>query len=143
MIPWLWVLVSASVAGALTWWVCSEIGKRKFLEAVETLDQLLSVVADLKSQVNQFGKRAEKAEALVKVPLEANASFEKQRDDAWARYHAAGIGAGNAQAMLLRSLEGAVRELNKYREKDGLEPVQVNDGLREIVAEFKREHGTP
>jgi hypothetical protein len=101
----------------------------------EELDEMLL-------QVKGFQKRTEEAERLLKVHMDANASFEQQRNDAWSRYHAAGISAGNAQAMLLRNLEGVVGELNKFRKRDKLPLVEVNPGLREIVSEFKREHGS-
>jgi len=75
-----------------------------------------------------------------KTHREMNEQFEAQRQEAWRRYHAAGSAAGNAQAMLLRQLEEAVRQLNQYRQKDGKKPIQVNPSLKGVVEEFKRDH---
>ena len=145
MIPWWWYLVSLGVL-----LVVLGVAVVQLLAAIrresrwkETADDMRAELDELQLNLKDFQKRAQEAERLAKVHLEANAAFEKQRDDAWKRYHAAGIGAGNAQAMLLRSLEGAVRELNKYRAAEDKPPVEVNPGLRDIVSEFKREHGTP
>lgn len=143
MIEWWWLLVAVSVTGVLMWMF---IGKKlreeqqKSFVWQKAIEVARGEFDGLLLQVKDFRKRAEKAEGLAKVHMEANANFEKQRNDAWARYHAAGLGAGNAQAMLLGSLEGAVRELNRYRQEAGLEQVEVNQGLRDIVADFKREH---
>lgn len=137
MIPW-WLFLAQAFTVIVLVRIFSRRHSRRWQELADAMREELDGILPL---VKEFEKRAESAEHLAKVHLEANASFERQRDEAWARYHAAGIGASNAQAMLLKSLEGAVRELNKYRTDAGLEPVQVNEGLRDIVTEFKREHG--
>lgn len=145
MIPWWWLLVAVVSTLVLVWFFIGiELRAARSRERnwQSIADETRKGLDEMLVQVRAFQQRAEKAEHLAKVHIEANASFEKQRDDAWKRYHAAGISAGNGQAMLLRSLEGAVMELNKYREADGLDPVKVNEGLRDIVSEFKREHGT-
>lgn len=106
-------------------------------EYIAVLEEAIAVEKEYSSRLEESLK---KVETLAETHIEANESFEKQRNDAWKRYQAAGILAGNAQAMLLTQLEASVRMLNEYRRKNGEIEIEVNPALKEIVAEFKKEH---
>ena len=147
MISWWWLLVCAWGMFVLFWWVrnayvryVNNVVEQDLAGFDQQLFEVKELNEQLEEQLREVNVKWHKSEGLLKVHREANERFEKQRDEAWARYHAAAIGAGSAQAMLLRSLDNAIRELNRYRAKEGKEPVTVNEGLKGIVHEFKREH---
>lgn len=138
MIQWWWLLVvffgMCAVAVFSGKRSSAQTFARAWLEQCKVTEQFKAEMSELRSELH-------KSQALAKTHIELNERFEQERNEAWKRYHAAGIAAGNAQAMLLRSLEGSVRELNKYRKANGEEEIKVNPGLRTIVDDFKREHG--
>lgn len=146
MTEWLWVWVS--VLALVCFFIGWLRGKRKVRKELQPLlkeqqasnEEALFLMAEMKEKLQRAEERSKKAAQEAKTHREMNEEFERQRQQAWTRYHAAGIAAGNAQAMLLRQLEEAVRQLNVYRKADGKEPIEVNTALKGVVDEFKREH---
>ena len=84
-------------------------------------------------------KEIEKERGLSTLHISKNEEFEAQSKKAWEMYRSAGLAASNAQAWLMRELERTVLLLNKYRSEKGEQPIQVNDKLKELVANFKRD----
>lgn len=146
MTAWLWAGVSvlALVCFFIGWFR----GKKKVRKELQPLmkeqqesnERALLLMAEINEKLQRAEERSEKSAKEAKIHREMNEEFERERQQAWARYHAAAIAAGNAQAMLLRQLEEAVRQLNVYRKADDKEPIEVNTTLKGVVAEFKREH---
>jgi len=130
------VLTAAAASGVGVW--------TYYNQRVEELRQILDkATAELEKISKDLAKLVQENVELgrkEKMHREANEQFEEQSKQAWARYRAAGLMAGNAQSILLRELEAAVRHLNKYREDKGESPIEVNPSLQPMVAEFKREH---
>lgn len=154
MFSWVWLvsLVVVVVIVVLGEMLFFRVGRIKGLRDQQKLSQPVleeyqravedysKLVVKLREESEQLRAELERVSRLEKTHREMNETFAQQSKQAWDRYHAAGLGAGNAQAMLLRQLEAAVRQLNEYRRKEGREPIQVNEGLRNIVQEFKRDH---
>jgi len=115
--------------------------KHMVRQMAERVSSLEAAALNLTEQAQMLQKENERLSRLARTHMEKNEMFEQQAKDAWARYHAAGLMAGNAQAWLLRELEGAVVELNRYRQKASEPPIEVDPKLAPMVAEFKRLHG--
>jgi ferric-dicitrate binding protein FerR (iron transport regulator) len=120
----------------------------KISSARKSVDNATSMFQSLKEQRDQaleanarLLKEVEKERGLSTLHISKNEEFEAQSKKAWEMYRSAGLAASNAQAWLMRELERTVLLLNKYRSEKGEQPIQVNDKLKELVANFKREVG--
>lgn len=114
--------------------------------ARKSVDNATSMFQSLKEQRDQaleanvrLLKEIEKERGLSTLHISKNEEFEAQSKKAWEMYRSAGLAASNAQAWLMRELERTVLLLNKYRSEKGEQPIQVNDKLKELVANFKRD----
>lgn len=140
MIQWWW-LAGLEASVFLTLWVVTwRRWRRKEATLFSSMRELSEANDACLKTVAQVQQELCRLQRLEQTHRNLNESFEQQSKEAWDRYHAAGLAAGNAQSMLLRQLERAVQELNGYRAQEGKESIQVNPALRDIVSDFKREH---
>lgn len=109
----------------------------------EVQDAHLKLIEEISSEKGRSEKLAaalEKAEKLADLHTSKNADFERQSREAWEMYRKAGLAAGSAQSWLLRELERSVALINKYRAEKGEQPIEVNAKLKDLLANFKKEH---
>lgn len=129
-IPYAILPVVAAMLGAL---LAHGLHVFRSRELAKTLQKLLS---DRVSLLEELRSTTLKLEAA----LSANGDFEQSRNVAWDLYRRSSIGAGNAQAMLLRKLQESLGLLNKYRRESGESELKVPAEITDIVRDFKEEH---
>lgn len=128
--------------------VYADTGWTRLSQLQESLDQAAEDLSKYKERylqeqdsLVQVRSARDKYKEMYLLHFEQNRSFEQQRTAIWELYRLSGLQAGNAQALLFGELQQAMMALNAYREKAGLQPVQLRSELKQIVEEFSKQHG--
>lgn len=137
MIEWsLWSVLALVVAFVvLAMW-------RHFNLVLQHTEEASQIVCgELRDAKDKAEAERDKYKRLFELHLKKNEDFEKQRNAIWDLYRRSGLQAGNAQILLMRNLQVALRQVNNYRVKLGEPPVELDGSLQQLVQEFTEEHG--
>jgi hypothetical protein len=74
-------------------------------------------------------------ERLLVAQALANERLSKERDDTAEEAHLTALRFGNAQNMLIRALGDILRGYNAYRAAHGDKPIELDQGLQQIMKE--------
>lgn len=90
--------------------------------------------------LEESSQAMDKLNKKFEAQLSANSDLQNQREQAWELYQTAGLRAGNAQQMLMRSLGNAIKEVNNYRSKEGKKLLKIDPRLQELVDDYQEQH---
>ena len=100
-----------------------------------------AMVFEDKKKLKQQFEQLKQLRELVALHMDKNLEFERQRNQVWDMYRTAGVQAGNAQQLLMRELQEALRVLNHYRAKAGETPIEAPKMLHSVMEDFNKAHG--